>query len=148
MRNVVGHGSTLSAERQLIVSVEISAEMGLYDREVKKILGINIWEEILKEVRRGAIVDHCMRDISALLADVIQGNHLHRMQQSNGHCDEVEMREILSDWYKQALFGYDSKRAIGELVMIFNDPSVSLPHLASYLQDSPPHLLLQNLSQP
>ena len=92
--------------------------MGLYDREVKQILGINIWEEILKEVRRGAIVDHCMRDISALLADEIQGNHLHRMQQSNGHCDEVEMREILSDWYKQALFGYDSKRAIGELSLI------------------------------
>ena len=108
--------------------------MGLYDREVKHHLGIGIWDEIMKEVRRGAIDDHSMRDIAALLGDKIQGNHLRRMQKSNDYCDEVEMREILSDWYKLALFGYDSKTAIKELVKIFNDPSVNLPRIASFLE--------------
>ena len=108
--------------------------MGLYDREVKHHLGIGIWDEIMKEVRRGAIDDHSMRDIAALLGDKIQGNHLRRMQKSNDYCDEVEMREILSDWYKLALFGYDSKTAIRELVKIFNDPSVNLPRIASFLE--------------
>ena len=109
--------------------------MGLYDREVKQILGIGIWDAIMKEVRRGAIGDYHMRDIAALLGDEIRGNHIRRMNKNHRFCDEVEMREILSDWYKLDLFRYDSKRAIGELKKIFNHSSVNLPQMASVLEE-------------
>ena len=117
-----------------VMSVTACTKMGLYDREAKQILGIGIWDEIMKEVGRGAIDDHRMRDIAALLGDKIRGNHLRRMKNNNSYCDEVEMREILSDWYNLVLFGYNSKTAIGELVKIFNDPSVNLPQIASFME--------------
>lgn len=81
---------------------------GKWDREVKKIFGVKIWDALMAEVSKGALNAQHVKDISALLNDHVGGNHLRRMESDNCSCDTAEWRYILSDWYNQKMFYYDS----------------------------------------
>ena len=85
----------------------------------------------MAEVSKGALNAQHMKDISALLNDHVGGNHLRGMESDNCSCDTAEWRYILSDWYNQKMFYYDSKTAVNMLVEVFIHPSVNLPRIAS-----------------
>ena len=99
--------------------------MSVYDADVKKLLGIEVYNYILERVSHGFISGQHMRDISSQLHPSVRGNHLRRVGSGNA-CDEAEFRRILGDWFKEELFDLDQKTALTKLISILRGPSVSL----------------------
>ena len=64
----------------------------------------------------------------------IGGNHSRRMNELNVTCDGSELREILSDWWDEELYGLDQAKALGKISDILRNPEVNLPSIASKLR--------------
>ena len=123
----------------------LTRNMGKDDKQVKKIMGVDSWETIMSEVRKGSLSAQNMNEIAALLHETVGGNHLRRMEK-NRPCDCAEMRKILSDWYNETMFNYNSKRAVNELAGVLRSQTVNLPRIASavekHLKNAPRIVLL------
>ena len=69
--------------------------MGKYDQEMRRILGEDVLECILDEVRSNKIDEQKMKDIAFGLDSWAGGSHEKRKK-----CDDAEMRQILEDWWE------------------------------------------------
>ena len=107
--------------------------MGFYDEEVKKRIGREEWSLILDAVQSGEIGASEMRDIAQNFGRNVGGSHRGR-KKSDDYSHEAEMREILSDWYKETIFAHKREKILTDIIKILRDPSVSLNPLAKKLE--------------
>jgi caspase-like apoptosis-related cysteine protease len=104
--------------------------MAISDDEVEEIIGNEAWEFILKQVRNNKIDDKKMADIARRFGPTVGGNHGRR-----GGCDDVEMRNVLSDWFEEELYGMDQPAALQRLEEIFSHSSVNMKQTSSKMKE-------------
>ena len=94
--------------------------MGHYDytEEVKKKLGKDNFDIMLREVNKARISAKQMKDICAQLhPEEVGGNHQRRWSTRQGApIDGPEWREILSDWYAFSAFDLRHDEAVERLI--------------------------------
>ena len=105
--------------------------MGKYDKEAKKILGRAAFTLLCTAASEDRIDEQKMRDISVKLHPEVGGNHRRR----GGRSDDVEMRELLSDWYQLEMFEMTRESALGKLVDTLEDSTVNLRPQAKELKE-------------
>ena len=105
--------------------------MGIYDKDVKGLLGEENFEIILDDVRAGKISDKQMIDICAQLHPDVRGNHQRR---DGAKSDAREWREILSDWFRLEMYNLDRAAALKKLIDTFEHRDVGLAPLARKLK--------------
>ena len=114
--------------------------MGIYDGEVQTKIGQNALEVLFEAVESNIIDEQKMADVAQNLHPSVSGNHVRRAG-SGGHKIArdgwwAEMREVLSDWYKEELFAdkFGQQEALERLISIFNHRDINLPELAKKLE--------------
>ena len=111
--------------------IEVSRlRMGLYDREVKEILGEEVVKMILDAVESAEITKQKMEDIAQGLGPKVSGGHSRRKES-----DSTEMRKILSDWYLDELYGMTGGEGVLKLVALFESEDICLKPLALRLRN-------------
>ena len=109
--------------------------MGKNDTSVRERLGNEAWDILIQKSDDGTISAQHMKDISrAFKHQKIGGNHSRRVTEQKVMCDGFEMREILSDWWQEELYGLDQTEALGKLSAVLSNPEVNLPAIASKLR--------------
>ena len=78
--------------------------MSVDEREVKEFLGEKAWKKIISAASSGRIDGHQMKDLAYALPtdrelDRIGARHVRRMKEKDTSADEIEMRNILVDWW-------------------------------------------------
>ena len=109
--------------------------MGLYDEEVKAILGQEAWD-ILVEIVDSDVLDGLkMKETARKLHPTVGGGHLQRTGPAGRRdSDWHEMREVLSHWYQMELYEFDGRKAVDKLVTILESDAVDLPNVAGQLK--------------
>ena len=95
------------------------------EREAKGRLGGTAWDEIVNAASAGRINDHQMKDVAYALPtdrkkDLIGGDHKRRMQRG-GSPNEMEMRNILSDWFKHGDMPEERAKVLEVLIKHFDE---------------------------
>ena len=62
--------------------------------------------------------------------NVLYGNHIRRMSQNKDRPYDIELREVLSDWWGESLFEMTKSQALDILVRALSQPEVSAHELA------------------
>ena len=62
--------------------------------------------------------------------NVLYGNHMRRMSQNKDRPFDIELLEVLSDWYNVSLFAMTQSQALDILVRALSQPEVSAHELA------------------
>ena len=89
---------------------------------------------ILGAVREGRVDVVRMEGMARRLGGV--GRHWARRDEG-GACDEAEMRMILSDWFEYGeLNSLSREMAVEGLILLFEDPAISLLPVANSLKDN------------
>ena len=78
--------------------------MSVGEREVKEFLGDKAWKKVISAASSGRIDGHQMKDLAYALPtdrelDRIGARHVRRMKEKDTSADEIEMRNILVDWW-------------------------------------------------
>ena len=78
--------------------------MSVDEREVKEFLGDKAWKKVISAASSGRIDGHQMKDLAYALPtdrelDRIGARHVRRMREKDTSADEIEMRNILVDWW-------------------------------------------------
>ena len=78
--------------------------MAVDEREVQKFLGEKAWDKIISAASSGRIDGYSMKDLAWALPtdrelDKIGARHVRRMKEKDTSADEIEMRNILVDWW-------------------------------------------------
>ena len=78
--------------------------MSVDEREVKEFLGEKAWKKVISAASSGRIDGHQMKDLAYALPtdrelDRIGARHVRRMREKDTSADEIEMRNILVDWW-------------------------------------------------
>ena len=111
--------------------------MGLYDEEVKAVLGQEAWDILIKIVDSDVLDGLKMKETARKLHPSVGGSHQRRTGPSGRRDpDWHEMREVLSDWYQEELFEFedDKEKVLEKLIAIFNSDAVELPGIAGQLE--------------
>ena len=105
--------------------------MGKYDKQVKEILSVTAVTILCTAATENKIDGQKMKDLSQELDPKVGGKHQKRGERS----DDVEMREVLSDWYEQGLCDMKRNDALRRVVDILELPTVNLRPIAKELRD-------------
>ena len=62
--------------------------------------------------------------------NVLYGNHMRRMSQNKDRPFDIELLEVLSDWYNVSLFAMTQSQALDILVRALSQPEVSAREFA------------------
>ena len=108
-----------------------------YRREVENLLGKECITKLVNHVRGGRMsadqlkcfVQH-LGELSNLGPNVLYGNHMRRMSQNKDRPFDIEIREVLSDWWSSSLFELTQSQALDILVRALSQPEVSARELA------------------
>ena len=78
--------------------------MSVDEREVKEFLGDKAWKKVISAASSGRIDGQQMKDFAYDLPtdrelDKIGARHVRRMKEKDTSADEIEMRNILVDWW-------------------------------------------------
>ena len=78
--------------------------MSVDEREVKEFLGEKAWKKVISAASSGRIDSHQMKDLAYALPtnrelDRIGARHVRRMKEKDTSADEIEIRNILVDWW-------------------------------------------------
>ena len=78
--------------------------MSVDEREVKEFLGEKAWKKVISAASSGRIDGHQMKDLAFALPtdrelDRIGARHVRRMKEKDTSADEIEIRNILVDWW-------------------------------------------------
>ena len=111
-----------------------------YRREVENLLGKECITKLLNHVRGGRMsadqlkcfVQH-LGELSNIDPNVLYGNHMRRMNQSKDRPYDIELLEVLSDWYNVSLCEMTQDQAMSILVRALSQPEVSCQLLAKQL---------------
>ena len=121
-----------------------------YRREVENLLGKECIDKLLNHVRGGRMsadqlkyfVQH-LGELSNLGPNVLYGNHMRRMSQNKDRPYDIELREVLSDWWSRSLFEMTQSQALDILVRALSQPEVSAREFAVRLY--PGHFQVRNV---
>ena len=111
-----------------------------YRREVENLLGRECIDKLLNHVRGGRMsgdqlkyfVQH-LGELSNIDPNVLYGNHTRRMSQNKDRRYDIELREVLSDWWGESLFVMTLEKALNILVRVLRKPEVGCQFLATQL---------------
>ena len=105
--------------------------MGPYEKQVKELIGDEPFSLIRESVRRHEISASKMNAIAFHLHDHVGGKHAQR-QESKGQCDDVEIRNILSDWFNEGgMCNMEQSEVLSVLINIFTQVGIQ-PRYGSY----------------
>ena len=94
------------------------------EREAKGRLGAEAWDEIVNAASAGRIDRPKMKDVAYALPtdrkkDLIGGDHMRRMERGESP-NEMEMRNILSDWFKHGDMPEERAKVLEVLIKHFD----------------------------
>ena len=111
-----------------------------YRREVENLLGKECITKLVNHVRGGRMsadqlkcfVQHLgeLSNTDPEAPNVLYGNHMRRMSQNKDRPFDIELLEVLSDWYNVSLFAMTQSQALDILVRALSQPEVSARELA------------------
>ena len=111
-----------------------------YRREVENLLGKECIDKLLNHVIGGRMsadqlkcfVQHLgeLSNTDPEAPNVLYGNHMRRMSQNKDRPFDIELREVLSDWWGKSLFEMAQDQALDILVRALSQPEVSAHELA------------------
>ena len=111
-----------------------------YRREVENLLGKECITKLVNHVRGGRMsadqlkcfVQHLgeLSNTDPEAPNVLYGNHMRRMSQNKDRPFDIELLEVLSDWYNVSLFAMTQSQALDILVRALSQPEVSAREFA------------------
>ena len=111
-----------------------------YHREVENLLGKECITKLVNHVRGGRMSADQLKCFVQYLGElsytdpeapnVLYGNHKRRMSQNKDRPYDIELREVLSDWWGEVLFEMTQAQALDILVRALSQPEVSARELA------------------
>ena len=111
-----------------------------YRREVENLPGKECITKLLNHVRGGRMsadqlkcfVQHLgeLSNTDPEAPNVLYGNHMRRMSQNKDRPFDIEIREVLSDWWSSSLFELTQSQALDILVRALSQPEVSAREFA------------------
>ena len=111
-----------------------------YRREVENLLGKECITKLVNHVRGGKMsadqlkcfVQHLgeLSNTDPEAPNVLYGNHMRRMSQNKDRPFDIELLEVLSDWYNVSLFAMTQSQALDILVRALSQPEVSAREFA------------------
>ena len=111
-----------------------------YRREVENLLGKECITKLVNHVRGGRMsadqlkcfVQHLgeISNTDPEAPNVLYGNHMRRMSQNKDRPFDIELLEVLSDWYNVSLFAMTQSQALDILVRALSQPEVSAREFA------------------
>ena len=111
-----------------------------YRREVENLLGKECITKLVNHVRGGRMsadqlkcfVQHLgeISNTDPEAPNVLYGNHMRRMSRSKDRTYDIELREVLSDWWGESLFEMTKSQALDILVRALSQPEVSAREFA------------------
>ena len=114
-----------------------------YRREVEVLLGKKCVDKLLNHVREGRMsadqlkcfVQHLgeLSNTDPEAPNVLYGSHMRRMSQNKDRPFDIELLEVLSDWYNVSLFAMTQSQALDILVRALSQPEVSAREFAARL---------------
>ena len=110
-----------------------------YRREVEDLLGKECIGKLLKHVRGGRMNADQLKCFVQHLGElsntkhVLYGNHMRRMSQNKDRPFDIELCEVLSDWWGESLFEMTQSQALDILVEALSQPEVRARELAVWL---------------
>ena len=114
-----------------------------YRREVENLLGKECITKLVNHVKGGRMsadqlkcfVQHLgeLSNTDPEAPNILYGNHTRRMSQNKDRPFDIELREILSDWWGENLFEMTQSQALDILVRALSQPEVSAHELAVQL---------------
>ena len=117
--------------------------MSTYRREVEGLLGKECVTKLCYHVMGGKMsedelkyfVQHLgeLSNTNSEAPNVLYGNHMRRMSQNKDKLFDIELCEILSDWWGENLFEMTQSQALDILVVALSQPEVSARELAVQL---------------
>ena len=114
-----------------------------YHREVKNLLGQECMTQLLNHVMGGNMSDDQLKYFVLHLGElsktdpeapnVLYGNHTRRMSRDRDRGQDIEILQVMSDWWENSLFEMTQEAAITALVKALSHPDVYCKPLASTL---------------
>ena len=114
-----------------------------YRREVENLLGKECITKLVNHVRGGRMsadqlkyfVQHLgeLSNTDPEAPNVLYGNHTRRMSQNKDRPLDIELHEVLSDWWGESLFEMTLENALNILVRVLRKPEVGCQLLAKQL---------------
>ena len=114
-----------------------------YRREVENLLGKECITKLVNHVKGGRMsadqlkcfVQHLgeLSNTDPEAPNVLYGNHTRRMSQNKDRPFDIELLEVLSDWWGVSLFELTQSQALDILVVALSQPEVSARELAVLL---------------
>ena len=114
-----------------------------YHREVENLLGKECITKLVNHVRGGKMsadqlkcfVQHLgeLSNTDPEAPNVLYGSHMRRMSQNKDRPFDIELLEVLSDWYNVSLFAMTQSQALDILVRALSQPEVSAREFAARL---------------
>ena len=124
-----------------------------YHREVENLLGRECISKLVNHVRGGRMsadqlkcfVQHLgeLSNTDPEAPNVLYGNHMRRMSQNKDRPFDIELLEVLSDWYNANLFAMTQSQALDILVRALSQPEVRACEFAVRLY--PGHFQVRNV---
>ena len=124
-----------------------------YRRDVESLLGKKCTDKLVNHVRGGRMsadqlkcfVQHLgeLSNTDPEAPNVLYGNHMRRMSQNKDRPFDIELLEVLSDWYNVSLFAMTQSQALDILVRALSQPEVSAREFAVRLY--PGHFQVRNV---
>ena len=114
-----------------------------YQREVENLLGRECITKLVNHVRGGRMSADQLKSFVQVLGElsnanpeapnVLYGNHIRRMSQNKDRPYDIELREVLSEWWGESLFEMTLENALNILVRVLRKPEVGCQFLATQL---------------
>ena len=111
-----------------------------FRKEVENLLGRECIDKLFNYVRGGMMsadqlkcfVQHLgeLSNTDPEAPNVLYGNHTRRMSQNKDRPFDIELLEVLSDWYNANLFAMTQSQALDILVRALSQPEVSAREFA------------------
>ena len=111
-----------------------------YRKEVESLLGKECLTKLLNHVRGGKMSDDQMKDfveqlgeLSEIDPNVLLGNHIRRMNRERDRRQDIEILEVMNDWWTNKLCEMTQDKALDILVKALSQPEVNCKHLANQI---------------
>ena len=111
-----------------------------YRREVESLLGKECITKLLNHVRGGKMSDDQMKcfveqlgELSEIDPNVLFGNHIRRMNRERDRRHDIELLQVMSDWWESKLCEMTQDEATNILVRALSQPEVNCKYLANQL---------------
>ena len=111
----------------------------VYEKKVKVLLGVKVYQTFLNAADSGEISEQHMADIAYKLSDTVGGEFKRSRDSRVFACDNRAARAVLANWFHYDLSKrkVDSETAVATLVTILRDDNISLYPLAAEINKAP-----------